>query len=142
MIESALMVKRLVLFLLIAFPASADPQVRSPIERALSALPASSFDNTTDGLSPDDLRRLIASGDTEDWTLKKTGPATAVVTAKHPFSEVSINVRSVRRKDYVIVKTQNEQATTVEYFEFGRGGALRRFHPSHKIKDAIENLDP
>ena len=61
MIESALMDKRLVLVLLIAFPASADPQVRSPIERALSALSASSFDNTTDGLSPDDLRRLIAS---------------------------------------------------------------------------------
>ncbi len=136
------MIKRLVLFLLLASPANADPEVRSPIERALLALPASSFDNTTDGLSTSDLHRLIATGETNDWILTKRGPATAVVTAKHPFSEVSINVRSVRGKNYVSVKTQNEQATTAEYFEYGRGGALRRFHPSHKIKDAIEDVRP
>lgn len=136
------MVKCLVVFLLLAFPANADPELRSPIERALRALPASSFDNTTDGLTEGDLHRLIATGETDDWRLTKTGPRSAVATAKHPFSTVTVTIHDVGGKNFVRVKTQNEQATVVDYFDFGKGSKLRRFRPSLEIKDAIESVRP
>lgn len=136
------MVKRLIVLLLLTLPARAETEIPLPIERALTALPASAFDNTTDGLSPDDLRRLIATGETDDWRLTRTGPRSAVATAKHPSSTVTVSTHDVGGKEFVSVKTQNEQATVEDYFDFGNGGGLRRFHPSRDIKDAIENAGP
>jgi hypothetical protein len=127
--------------LLNCHPARAISGENQPIDGVLGALPSKVFDGTTDGISDEDLKKLVETGETTDWKLKRPDGRSAVVTDKNPHtnSEVAIHVFHIGDDKFVKVAIQNEYVHDELYFKVGIHGVLRSFSPSKRLRAKMKS---
>jgi hypothetical protein len=126
----------LAVMLLLGTHAHAVSSRDEPIDHALKKLPADVFDETTDGMSEDDLKKLIETGETQDWRLKRKNAYHAIIKDRNPHTNSEVNVHIFIIDNDQIVKTtiQNEQLYTDYYFRMNKQGQLQHFSPTKKLK--------
>lgn len=132
----------LAVILLLGAQAHAASGRDEPIDHVLKQLPSDVFDETTDGISEDELRKLIETGETQDWRLQRKYPYRAVITDRNPHTNTEITVYLFFVDNDQVIKTmiQNEQLYTEHYFRMNKRGGLERFSPTKKLKIKLKSL--
>ena len=113
------------LALVVADPALATEK---PLAEVLPLLPPAVFDNTTDGIEPDELKQLIGKGASANWTLKTASDRKVVISARRPSSEVHLTRKNLDGADIVEALTFNEKAINYGYWAVGAAGAPLSSH--------------
>lgn len=90
----------------------------------LPRLPAAAFDNTTDGIADAELRRLVATGSSENWSLRIASPQKMVASARQAAAEVYLTRKTLDGTDLIEVLTFNEKAVTYAYWALSPAGKL------------------
>ena len=127
--------------ILLATSAHAISSQDKPIDRALRKLAAEVFDETTDGISQGDLKKLVETGESQDWRLKRKDGYCAAATDKNPHtnSEVTVCVLPGGQDKVVKVTIQNEYLHAEHYFKMDNGSSLKPLSQSNKMKAKLKS---
>ena len=118
-------------------PRSTKPaDARVDIRTYFQLVPTTVFDDTTDGLEPEQRDMILRKGKNEEWILKRVHAGKAVLTAIHPTSIVTMTVMDFGAK-VLEVHVQNEKNLTISYWIFrAEGQPLERYHPRLALRAA------
>lgn len=115
-----------------AKPAAALVDIRTYFQ----LLPTTVFDDTTDGLEPEQRDLVLQKGKNEEWILRRIHAGKAVLTAVHPTSIVTMTVMDFGPK-VLEVHVQNEKNLVSSYWIFrAEGQPLERYHPRLALRAA------
>lgn len=77
--------------------------------------PISLFDNTTEGISLEEMNDLVNKGESATWQISYKSEQKITITCKYPFSEISLFLLHHNDGGAVLISyTVNEQVSTVE----------------------------
>lgn len=117
----------------------------------LPRLPVTAFDNTTDGIDPSELKHLIATGASVNWTIKTVSAQKVIISARKPLSEVHLTRKMMDGTDLVQTLTFNEKAVSYSYWAVGKDntpltshtprGLMRLLNETHDGSDGIQLAD-
>ena len=115
---------------------AASPTARVDIKTYVQLVPTEVFDDTTDGLDPEQRDTVLRKGKNEDWIFKRVHAGKALLTAVHPTSIVTMTVMDLG--DPVLeVHIQNEKNLTTSYWIYRSAKEpLVRFHPRLALRAA------
>jgi|GEM_PF-1844701 len=121
-------------------PSQTDATATREIRAYLSQLPASAFDDTTEGIEASELRTLVETGESANWRMTDIRIGKAVFQAKRPSSTLTVVVKNADLKPLLAVRTENQKAVSYGYFRrTADGSALESFRP-HPIARARNEL--
>lgn len=112
--------KRLANLLLIGIPLLAHCQEfgNEPLIEMLGFAPTSLFDNTTEGISAEEIKDLLTKGESAYWLVSKKSDDLIAFTCKQPNSVVTFFQLPHNNKTALLVAyTENEKTSTVEIWE-------------------------
>ncbi|OYU49327.1 MAG: hypothetical protein CFE31_08240 [Rhizobiales bacterium PAR1] len=110
------------------------PTSEKRLANVLPRLPAAAFDNTTDGIDETELKQLIATGASANWTLKSISTQKVVISARRPFSEVHLTRTTMDGTDLIQALTFNEKAVSYSYWAVGAASAPLTSHTPRGLR--------
>lgn len=93
-----------------------------PLSEVLLRVPADAFENTTDGIEPEELKTLLVKGESASWTLKHQSSQQAQASARRGGSDVRLARKTLGDADVIEVLTLNEKAVSYGYWAIAPGG--------------------
>ena len=124
------------------WPANAHALAGGDIAQWLKGLPKEVLEATSDGIESDaDMAKLVASGETEVFRLRRIDARHAIITNKHNTDRVELVVTDLP-EPLLMAHTRNQQVSTFTYWMPAgpTDGALVRHNPSVAI-EAISQSD-
>lgn len=107
---------RYTFFILLLIPLLSQSQVEGEMVKYLSISPVSLFDNTTEGISKEEIQDLVREGESATWKVSSMTTEKLVITCKYPFSQVTI-AKIGDDRSIIVAFTENEQSKNLEIWE-------------------------
>ena len=121
--------------------AAALAQAR-PLAELQSQIPADVFENTTDGMEPDELKTLLDKGASANWTLTRPDARRLLASARKGRSEVRLTRKTLGSTDLLEALTLNEKAVSYGYWVANpAGGTLARHDLPPRLRVFNETED-
>jgi len=112
--------KQLLQLLLICMPLYIYSQDfgNEPLIEMLDFAPTAMYDNTTEGISAEEIKDLLTKGESASWLVSTKNDEMIGFTCKYPYSVVTFFQLPHNNKTSLLVAyTENEKMTTVEIWE-------------------------
>ena len=104
----------------------------------LSIAPVSLFDNTSEGISSEEIDDLVKKDESVNWKVSFENNEKLTISCKHPFSRVTLFFLTKKDNTLILVSyTENEQTTIIETWEKSNSNILKKINvlPSIRAKD-------
>lgn len=93
----------------------------------LAIAPISLFDNTTEGISHEEIEHLVSKGESTSWKISFQGDKKMIISCKYPFSEVTLFLLNNSDSSLTLVSyTENERISTLETWKKNNSNVLEK----------------
>ena len=93
----------------------------------LSVAPTTLFNNTTEGISSQEINNLVNKGESINWKISFKNNEKLIITCKHPFSQVTLFLLCKTNNASILVSfTENEEITTIETWTKNNSNTLEK----------------